>query len=444
MCTSPWPTTTSPRRRPVPVKSWAATVGLSTARAPRLVVLRVYDSDVPGETITTEVEAMSADASGTLPDLLDLATLDDGRCCLVVERLGGPALSRILAERTLSPGEAVTVLAPIVVAVAELARNGFVHARLAASDVLLDDAGRPRLVGLGALRRLPADGTERVALLRSGHAALAGLMEEVVAAVAPAGALSAPLAFLRERMDARPFEPCEAEVERRLFAAAAPEPVSGLRGTGSAAATARAGHRPAGGRCGPHRRAGLARPARSGDRCRIPPDARVGPGTRRSHRSSGGRGRRGSRRSRARAAARDPARSWPLAGIRRTGRRWDARRAAHPRAARDRRRPIARRRARRTHGGDAAAVRRSGGGDCLRIRRRRGGSVRLDRRRPRHGGPPAARTSRGVLRDARSRLPRVGRPAGVGDRGIRSAGVVRCSRGGADGRRPGSIRRRSR
>lgn len=195
---------------------------------PVVVVLRVYDADVPGETVTTEVEAMSTDASGTLPALLDVATLDDGRCCLVVERLGGPALSRVLAERTLSPGEAVTVLAPIVVAVAELARTGLVHARLATTDVLLDDAGRPRLVGLGALRRLPADGFERVALARNGHAALARLVEEVAAAVTPAGALAEPLAFLRERLDARPFEPCEAELERRLFAAAAPEPVRGL------------------------------------------------------------------------------------------------------------------------------------------------------------------------------------------------------------------------
>jgi eukaryotic-like serine/threonine-protein kinase len=202
--------------------------GAGSGPGPVVVVLRVYDADIPGETITTEVEAMSTDASGTLPALLDVATLDDGRCCLVVERLGGPPLSRVIAERTLSPGEAVTVLAPIVVAVAELARNGLVHARLAANDVLLDDVGRPRLVGLGALRRLPADGFERVALSREGHAALAGFLEEVVAAVAPAGALSEVVAFLRERLDARPFEPCEAELERRLFAAAAPEPVRGL------------------------------------------------------------------------------------------------------------------------------------------------------------------------------------------------------------------------
>ena len=218
-----------PQGPPTPRDVVGGDGGAADEPAPRVVVLRVYDAEAPGETVTTEVEAMSTDASGTLPALLDVATLDDGRCCLVVERLSGPALSRVLAERTLSPGEAVTVLAPIVVAVAELARNGLVHARLAPSDVLLDDAGRPRLVGLGALRRLPADRTERVALLRIGHAALARLMEEVVAAVAPSGALSAPLAFLRERVDARPFEPCEAEVERRLFSAAAPEPVRGLR-----------------------------------------------------------------------------------------------------------------------------------------------------------------------------------------------------------------------
>ena len=34
---------------------------------PRVVVLRVYDADLPGETITTEVEAMSTDASARCP-----------------------------------------------------------------------------------------------------------------------------------------------------------------------------------------------------------------------------------------------------------------------------------------------------------------------------------------------------------------------------------------
>jgi eukaryotic-like serine/threonine-protein kinase len=63
-----------------------------------LVVLRVYAAGVADDEITNEIEAMSADATGTLPSLIDVANLEDGRCCLVVERLGGRPLSRLLGE----------------------------------------------------------------------------------------------------------------------------------------------------------------------------------------------------------------------------------------------------------------------------------------------------------------------------------------------------------
>ncbi|RXZ67613.1 protein kinase [Agromyces albus] len=195
-----------------------------------LLAIRVYPAHASSTAIAVEVEAMTADASGALPALYDVATLDDGRCCLAVERMPGTSLARILTDRSLSPGEAVTALAPIVVAVAELARSGFVHTRLSASDVLIDDAGRPRLVGLGALERLPGRGgaAERTALLRAGHVALAELVEDVAAATRPSGALSAAIDLLRGRLDARPFLTCEPELERLLFAAASPEPISGI------------------------------------------------------------------------------------------------------------------------------------------------------------------------------------------------------------------------
>ena len=200
----------------------------AAAAAPVLVVLRVYDADVPEASIACEIDAMSADASGTLPALHDVATLDDGRCCVVVERIGGVSLARVLAERTIAAGEAVTILAPIVVAVDELARGGFVHAGLAANDVLLDDAGRPRLVGLGSLQRLPAHGAERIAMVRLAHERLADLLEDVTAAVVPVGALDEAVELIRARLAVRPFVPCEADLERRLFAAAAPEPIRGI------------------------------------------------------------------------------------------------------------------------------------------------------------------------------------------------------------------------
>ena len=194
-----------------------------------LVAVRVYPAHVPDDTVAVEIEAMSTDTSGSLPALFDVAGFDDGRCCVAVERLAGPSVARLLTERHLVAGEAVTILAPIAVAVAELAAHGFVHTRLSAADLLLDEAGRPRLIGLGALRRLPGpeQAAERTALLRAGHVALAELLEEIGAAVRPVGALDAAIDLVRGRLDARPFLRCEAELERVLFEAAVPEPIAG-------------------------------------------------------------------------------------------------------------------------------------------------------------------------------------------------------------------------
>lgn len=200
--------------------------GSSTA----LVAVRVYPAHVPDDSVAVEIEAMSTDTTGSLPALFDVAGFDDGRCCLAVERVAGPSVARLLTERNLTAGEAVTILAPMAVAVAELAARGFVHTRLSTSDLLLDEAGRPRLIGLGALRRLPGPerAAERTALLRAGHVALAELLEEIGAAVRPAGTLDTAVDLVRSRLDARPFLRCEAELERVLFEVAVPEPIGGV------------------------------------------------------------------------------------------------------------------------------------------------------------------------------------------------------------------------
>ena len=193
-----------------------------------LVAVRVYASSTTGETIATEIEAMTADTSGALPGLYDVATLDDGRCCLAVERLPGPTLAGMLIGRTLDPGEAVTILAPVVVAVAELAESGFVHTRLSAGDVIIDATGRPRIIGLGALHRLPAHTQpgDRTDLVRIGHEVLADLIEEVVRSVRPSGIFDGALEIIRAALATRPFLPCEREVERALFDAATPTPIT--------------------------------------------------------------------------------------------------------------------------------------------------------------------------------------------------------------------------
>ncbi len=195
-----------------------------------LVAVRVYAPTVPGESIATEIEAMAADTSGALPELFDVAALDDGRCCLAVERMPGPTLASLLLHRTLDPGEAVTILAPVVVAVAELAESGFVHTRLSANDVIVDVTGRPRIIGLGALQRMPghAHQGERTELIRTGHEVLAELIGDVVQATKPGGVFDRAVDIIGAALATRPFVPCEREIERALFRAATPTPISGV------------------------------------------------------------------------------------------------------------------------------------------------------------------------------------------------------------------------
>ena len=195
-----------------------------------LVVVRVYGPGTDDQVIATEIEAMQHDGSGPTPALLDVATLADGRACLVVERVGGPSLAGLLASGDLLPGHAVTALAPVVVAVRSLAGVGLVHTRLAAADLLVDPTGRPRLIGLGALARLDAAATtsERVDLLRGGHAALVRLVDEVVAATRDPSAFADALRLARRSLDARPFVPADIELEQALFAAATPLPLPGV------------------------------------------------------------------------------------------------------------------------------------------------------------------------------------------------------------------------
>ncbi|GAA4057203.1 hypothetical protein [Agromyces indicus] len=196
-----------------------------TSSAP-LVVMRVYGPGSDDEAITTEIEAMEADATGTLPRLLDVANVRDGRGCLVVERVAGRPLSELLADG-LVPGQAVTALAPVVVALRGLADRGFVHTRLARFDLVIDDSGRPRLLGLGALRRTDrfATAADRVAVVREGHAAMLRLIDDVAARCSDPSAFSGPTELLRAALEARPFERVEAQLERALFAVAPAEPI---------------------------------------------------------------------------------------------------------------------------------------------------------------------------------------------------------------------------
>ncbi|MGG7508267.1 hypothetical protein [Plantibacter sp. YIM 135249] len=82
--------------------------------------------------------------------VIDLAEADDGGWCLFVERLGGGNLPDLLRRRvTIAPGEAVTILAPLVDALRHAHDRGVVHGSVTAADIRFDRSGRPVLCGWG-------------------------------------------------------------------------------------------------------------------------------------------------------------------------------------------------------------------------------------------------------------------------------------------------------
>lgn len=244
--------------------------GAASAAAP-VVVMRVYGPSADDGAITTEIEAMDADPTGTLPRLVDVATVPDGRGCLVVERVAGRPLSEILVGGGLEPGQVVTALAPLVVALRHLADRGLVHTRLAASDVLVDERGRPRLLGLGALCRLDRIETaaDRIAASRAGHSALLRLIEDATAASTDRAAFGPVLELIRTALDARPFRCVEAEIERALFAVARARPLlDAIDRSVSGTPPSRVAIQPEGAPTSdqpevPHRATALATPART-------------------------------------------------------------------------------------------------------------------------------------------------------------------------------------
>ncbi|MBF4569192.1 hypothetical protein ITJ57_10490 [Plantibacter sp. VKM Ac-2880] len=80
--------------------------------------------------------------------LIDVAEDPGGLPCLLVERLAGGTLGELLRRReSIAPGEAVTILAPLVDAVRAAHLAGIAHGGIAATAVSFAADGRPVLAG---------------------------------------------------------------------------------------------------------------------------------------------------------------------------------------------------------------------------------------------------------------------------------------------------------
>ena len=125
--------------------------GTAASGTPRVAAIKLYRPGVGRLSVDTELEALDRAEFPHLLQLRDVATDRSGMPSAILQRLGADNLAQILIGRDeLAAGEAVTILAPLVQAVAELHRVGVAHQAVRLSNVLFDETGGPVLAGFGA------------------------------------------------------------------------------------------------------------------------------------------------------------------------------------------------------------------------------------------------------------------------------------------------------
>jgi hypothetical protein len=198
-----------------------ASAGVGTNGQREVVVLKVFRDASAGDAagdaaIDREVHALESIADGGVGRLLDVATLPDGRVCLVLAEDRGGSLGVLLAgERMLDPGEAVSILAPVLATLAGLYDRGWVHPEIGPGHVRFDDAGRPVVGGLGGLRDLPPPGQARDELLDEARCGCDELVQAVLDRVPERVRPGAAELFTSRRSDA--FREALAGLEQALF-----------------------------------------------------------------------------------------------------------------------------------------------------------------------------------------------------------------------------------
>jgi hypothetical protein len=180
----------------------------------------------PGADIDRVVSALAAVEGGGAGRLLDVATLPDGRVCLVLLEDRGGSLGRLLAEeRMLEPGEVVTILAPVLAALAQLYDRGWVHPGIGPGTIRFDGTGRPVVGGLGRLRDLPPPGRARDELLADARVGFDDLLHAVLDRVVEDGEGAATASGLTAAWQVGTYREALAGLERALFEWSSAAPV---------------------------------------------------------------------------------------------------------------------------------------------------------------------------------------------------------------------------
>ena len=115
--------------------------------------IKIFHPEVSEQSITHEAEALSRSLGPHSLELLDLTTGPGGVPAFVLTRCANGAVGRLIRERPdLRPGEAITILAPIALALGRLHVSGVTHGAIRPDSILFDQSGTPTLACFGQAR----------------------------------------------------------------------------------------------------------------------------------------------------------------------------------------------------------------------------------------------------------------------------------------------------
>lgn len=202
--------------------------GAAAGRGGGLAALKVFRPGISETRINAEIGALSRFQHPHVVGLLDLATGPRDGACLVLQRLGPADLATLLAgRRMLQPGEVVTILAPVISAVAAMHRGGVSHGAISARKIHFDEVGAPVVAGFGAAAcfaeasaELSDAALDSESLVLEDRSALVRLVKVVVArSEASDGSAEELIRWLERPNDGTVSL---AELEHRVFALAEP------------------------------------------------------------------------------------------------------------------------------------------------------------------------------------------------------------------------------
>jgi hypothetical protein len=189
--------------------------------------IKITRTGVTHGSVLAEASALSRAAGAHVVELLDAAPAPDGVPALVLQRLPGGSLARLLRDRPrLSRGEAITILAPIVAAVSRLHDAGVAHGAIRADAVLFDSAAAPVLACFGGATlfepELPPARREAQPALIADVRAVAALTRHVLVGVTGGRELAE---WIESSVRLGADDWLE-QLSARLFALGEPEPVA--------------------------------------------------------------------------------------------------------------------------------------------------------------------------------------------------------------------------